>query len=96
MAKSTSTANWQNVDIATMPADIRKAYDAYKAAYTAMKADREAFESAMRSALASAMPKGKRAVFGYNFGKLSLAVVDDEPAKPSAKGAISLADLIRK
>ena len=39
---------------------------------------------------------GKRAVFGYNFGKLSIAIVDDD--KPAAKpsSAVSLASLIKR
>lgn len=96
MAKIEAKADWHNVDIDSLPKTIRDEYDAYKRSYAEMKAAREAFESAMRTALASATPAGKRLAFGYNFGKLSLAIVDAAPAKsPSAK-AISLADLCKR
>lgn len=88
MAKSPTTANWQTLDPASLPAPVAKQYANYKSAYVEMKAERTAFEEAMRQ-LAPA-PAGKRLVFGYNFGKLSVALVDDDakPAKPS--GTLSL------
>lgn len=88
-------ANWQNVNVETLPTDIREAYDSYKEAYKDMKACRDEFETALRSALASHTPKGKRLAIAYNFGKLSVAIVDDEQRRAPAK-SISLADLVRR
>lgn len=88
MAKSPSTANWQTIDPATLPTQIAKQYANYKAAYVEMKAERKAFEDAVIAMLT--IPTGKRAVFGYNFGKLSLALVDDEAKPATAKGSLSL------
>lgn len=82
-------ADWQTLDPATLPAPIAKQYARYKEAYLEMKAERNAFEQAMRD-LAPA-PAGKRLVFGYNFGKLSVALVDDTGTTvTSAKPALSL------
>jgi len=93
MAKAASTANWQTIDIETLHPETREMYDAYKAAYVEMKRIRSGFEAHISDQLA--LPKGKRVVFGYNFGKLSLAIVDDD-AKPKATStAVSLSTLRR-
>jgi hypothetical protein len=56
-----------------------------------MKEARNNFEQSMASAVE--LPEGKRLVFGYNFGKLSVAVVEDD--KPKAKaGAQSLSSYL--
>lgn len=91
MAKS--ELSWNNVDVTTLPADVRKAYDAYKASYAAMKDARNAFEKLAASKVDA--PKGHRVVFAYNFGKLSVALapIDDKPAK--AATGISLSALTR-
>lgn len=75
-------ANWVNVEIDTLGEDSLNAYNAYKAAYKRMKEYREAFEASMADK--AELPEGKRLVFGYNFGKLSVAVVEDDRkvAKP--------------
>lgn len=76
-------ANWVNIDIDTLDEGRRVAYDAYKLAYKQMKAQREVFEQAMGEDI----PQGQRMIFGYNFGKLSVAVVEDDRkvAKPKAQ-----------
>ncbi len=95
MATQKRDANWINIDLATLSTEQRKAYEAYKAKYAEMKAQRETFEALISKAIAP--PSGKRVVFGYNFGKLSLAVVDDDAkAKRPALTGASLADLIRR
>jgi len=83
MAKATrSDAVWTVIDADTLADEQRFAYDEYKAKYRLMKEAREHFENHMQSAVE--LPAGKRLVFGYNFGKLSVAVVDDD-RKPTAK-----------
>lgn len=89
MAKSELT--WTEIDPETLPAAQAAAYAEYKALYRKMKAAREAFEESF----APAAPDGKRFVFGYNFGKLSIALADEDkrgrkPAQPKA----SLADFL--
>lgn len=75
-------ANWVNIDIDSLSGEQLDAYKAYKDAYRTMKASREAFENIMGRNI----PQGQRMIFGYNFGKLSVAVVEDDRkvAKPKA------------
>lgn len=95
MAKqATSNAVWTQIDTETLPHATGSLYLQYKSAYTAMKAARETFEKHLTAQLT--IPQGKRAVFGYNFGKLSIAIVDDTAPKAKATSAVSLASLIRR
>lgn len=92
MAKQEAT--WINIDIETLGETERKAYDAYKASYQAMKAARSQFEQGLEASAKLAV--GTRMIFGYNFGKLSVAVVEDDRkvAKPKATTQ-SLAEFLR-
>ena len=62
-------------------------YEASKAAYRRYKTERDEFELAMQSAFASKMPAGMELKFGYNFGKLSIAVgpITERKAQPKAE-----------
>ena len=93
MAKANSDAQWIEIDPTTLGADIGAAYAMYKDQYKVMKECRLAFETMVSDG--AGLPTGKRIVFGYNFGKLSMAVVDDDrkPAK-STPAKQSLADYI--
>lgn len=93
MAKDT-TANWQVVDTNSLPSTISALYHDYKAAYAEMKREREEFEAALREAVPT--PDGKRLAIAYNFGKLSVAMVDDDKKASTAKGSVALSDLIRR
>lgn len=94
MAKaSTTTATWMQIDTASLPTPIAKQYTRYKESYAEMKAERKAFEDAITAQLA--IPSGKRAVFGYNFGKLSIAIVADDAKPKSTSSAVSLASLLK-
>lgn len=95
MAKD-SNVQWSVINTETLPADISAAYKSYKSAYAAMKDARDEFEIALRTALRPSTPKGKRLAIAYNFGKLSVAIVDDDRKSTSAKSAISLADLAKR
>lgn len=77
-------ANWVEIDPSTLHDYEAQAYAGYKQAYKDMKTAREVFESRMQAA--AGLPEGKRLVFGYNFGKLSVAIVDDDrkPVKAQA------------
>lgn len=91
MAKSEAT--WTEIDPRTLDDGLEKAFDAYKASYRQTKALREAFEAAMREQ--AALPEGQRLVFGYNFGKLSVAVVEDtSKPKAPAKPKLSLGEYL--
>lgn len=93
MAKQPATATWTQIDTNTLPTPIAKQYANYKSAYVEMKAERKAFEDAITALLT--IPTGKRAVFGYNYGKLSIAIVDATAAPKSTSSATSFASLIK-
>lgn len=86
-----SEAVWQDIDLDTLSDEQRAAYEAYKVAQRQAAALRKGFEDTMQAGL----PEGKRLAFGYRFGKLSAAVVEDDrkAGKPKAK-ATSLADFL--
>lgn len=83
-------ANWVTIDVETLSDVQQMAYDEYKTSYRKMKANREAFEAEM----SAGVPAGKRMVFGYNFGKLSVALVDDDRKAKAKATTASLADFL--
>ena len=73
-----------------LPTDIAASYQAYRDAYAKAKKAREVFECDMT--IAASLPATQRLVFGYNFGKLSIAIVaNDKPAPKPTTQANSLA-----
>lgn len=89
--KGTKDATWVGIDVDTLSVEQRRAYDAYKDAYRVMKDNRGAFERMM----AVGVPQGQRMIFGYNFGKLSVAlVVDDAKASKPKQATVSLVDYL--
>lgn len=87
-----STANWLNVSLDDLSVTARREYEEYKTSYRIMKENRERFEGTM--AKDNPVATGQRLVFGYNFGKLSLAVVADDQPRKQAKPKQSLADFL--
>lgn len=93
MAIERKALAWSEVDVDSLTDDQRAKYDAYKAAYRVAKAKKEEFEAFMQEIA----PEGKRLVFGYNFGKLSVAIDDAQAAKPKASAkAVPLSQLIAR
>jgi hypothetical protein len=91
MAKDRSELKWVEINVDSLDEAQRMAYDEYKAIYRKMKEAREYFEAEMQSLA----PDGKRLVFGYNFGKLSVAVADKVEVKAKASGPQSLGDYLK-
>ena len=88
-----SEAQWADIDVNTLSVEAQVAYNEYKEAQRKAASLRQAFEDCVTGALE--LPVGKRMVFGYRFGKLSAALVEDDrkAAKPKqVKG--SLADFL--
>lgn len=82
---------WQN-DV-TLPTELQAKYEAYKVAYRAAKALREAFEGATVAAFKPHIPAGSTLAFSYNFGKLGVAIAPERKAKTQPKATqISLSD----
>lgn len=94
MAKRESNAVWIEIDPTTLSAEVKKDYDSYKEEYRLAKIAREAFEESMRASVE--VPAGKRLVFGYNFGKLSVAIVEDDGKRSgTTKSAMSLSAFMK-
>jgi hypothetical protein len=86
-------AEWTELDPATLTPALRAAYAAYTDQRRIAAAAKSAFETAMSAA--ASVPPGARLVFGYNFGKLSIAIVaDDAKGKRTSKQAQSLSDFL--
>ena len=83
--------DWTNINVDSLDQEHQDNYAAYKAAYALMKEAKTEFENTMNAK--AGLPQGKRLFFGYNFGKLSLAIGNDD-AKPQAKGTPSLAQFL--
>lgn len=81
MAKT--DADWLTIDATTLSPELAEAYAQYKASYKLMKEARQAFEQSMADG--AGLAEGKRLIFGYNFGKLSIAVVEDDRKPAKAK-----------
>lgn len=93
MAKTDSNLVWSTIDPETLDTQSRKLYAAYKAAREAAKDAKDAFEESVRDR--ADVPKGKRLVFGYNFGKLSAALANDDSKPKADKNAGSLSDFLK-
>lgn len=90
---ATKELEWTQLDPASLSPALRAAYDAYRDAARHAESLRKTFEASMTNAIDPL--DTEKVVFGYRFGKLSLAIAPaDKPRKPSA--AVSLADFIGK
>lgn len=86
-------AVWQDIDVSTLSDTAQIAYEDYKTAQRKAASLRAEFEQAVIDGLP--IPTGKRMVFGYRFGKLSAALVeDDRKAKKATQARGSLADFM--
>lgn len=90
MAKHSSDAQWVTIDPETLHDHAKQAYSEYKIAYRVMKEQRERFETLMQAGV----PEGSRMVLGYNFGKLSAAIVPDDRKPKAVKSTQSLAEFL--
>lgn len=95
MAKN-EQLNWVDMDVDALGEKAKGAYEAYKTAQRAAAELRTQFEKLMNeNAQADGLPKGKKLVFGYRFGKLSAAIVDAEEVKAKpAQAKMSLSDFL--
>ncbi len=71
-------------------------YENAKQAYREYKACRNIFEQTMQDAFSGKLPSGMELKFGYNYGKLSIAVgpVTERKAQPKAESE-SLGDWLQ-
>jgi hypothetical protein len=88
---ATSTNQWTEINTRTLPVEVKTFYADYIDAQDEATKARKAFEAALLPLLKA--PKGKKIAFGYKWGKLSIALVDD--TGPSSKGALDLSTLLK-
>lgn len=69
-----SELKWTTVDVSKLGGELQMQYNGMKALYRQYAAAKAEFESAMQAAFGDKLPGGKELKFGYNFGKLSIAV----------------------
>lgn len=69
-----ANSDWQTVEVSKLPAEIQEFYADAKGVYKEYKLAKGIFESEMQALFADKMPEGCELKFGYNFGKLSVAV----------------------
>lgn len=81
-APKSDNLDWKTLDVDSLPADLRKLYDAWRDLSDQAKAAKAAFTDEMREAVVA--PEGKQFVLGYLYGKLSFAFA---PIKAKAKPA---------
>ena len=92
--KAEAKVEWIEIDPSTLNANATAAYAKLRSANEAAALARKAFEACLTAEIDPAA--GEKVIFGYRFGKLSLAIAPDD-AKPSAsRKAISLADFKAK
>lgn len=79
--------NWINVNIDALGATLKRKYQALKEAQQKAKAAREEFETAflVESKKAGKIEAGESLKYGYNFGRLAVAIVDEEETKGTKK-----------
>lgn len=86
--------NWQQIDADSLKGNTAKAYDAYVEARKAAKAKKDDFEALCRVDLVKAevVPEdeAERIVFGYSFGRLSVALAPEKAKKAKPANLISL------
>jgi len=95
MTAKTDSLSWRNIDPNTLPTGLSALYEEYKATQRIAAAARDAFESAFTEM--AEVPASQTMLFGYRFGKLSIAI-SDEPrkAKSTAPAALDFASLLKR
>jgi hypothetical protein len=95
MATPTPDLIWRNVETDDIPVTALELYNSYKTLQRQAAAAREAFEAAFALALAITPTDPRRIVFGYKFGKLSIAIAPNDKPKPTPKRTTStLSDFV--
>lgn len=80
-----SSSEWLEINPSTLPAETASAYAEMKTAYRKYAEMKKSFEAKMQQDFADQLAPGRELKFGYNFGKLSIAIGearDRREAKP--------------
>lgn len=85
MTKRENDAVWTQIEVGSLSTAQQAAYGEYKRLYAQMKEARGTFQASM----AQGVPAGSRMIFGYNFGKLNVAIVADDAKPVKAKASVA-------
>ena len=80
-----ANSDWNEVSVDELHVDLQQLYADSKAAYKVYKARKAEFELAMQAQFVTDVPSGCELKFGYNFGKLSVAIGPRIERKGKAK-----------
>lgn len=96
MPTTTDNLTWRNVDPTDIPPAALALYTEYKALQRQAAAARDKFEAEFSLSLGITPDHAQRIVFGYKFGKLSIAVAPNDKPKPKPRSAqaATLADFL--
>ena len=86
-----ANSDWNEVDVAGLSEQGQSLYIEMKTAYRQYASRKATFEDYMQSTFGGRLPEGQELKFGYNFGKLSIAVGEKRERKV-AKAKASLTD----
>lgn len=93
-AKEEKVLPWQDADVTTFKGATKAAYDDLEKAKDVVQAKREVFQEAFiadaRKKKEDPLPKDKTIRFFERFGKLRVAVDDDDETKPKKLGTFKL------
>src|ERR1700733_2899591 len=89
MATSTDNLSWRNVDTNELAPGPLDRYEVYKALQRQAAQAREAFEAEFSTSMGLTPTSPQRLVFGYKFGKLSIAVAPNDKPKAVPKRTTS-------
>ncbi len=89
---SKDNLDWTEIDIDTLPGDLRKLHDSWHTKAQAAGEARKALEAALTAALAGAgiVPDGYAPIFSYRWGKVSMALKDASAVKSTSNGKAKL------
>ena len=73
--------NWTNVNPANLSTELQNRYAQMKEAYKVYAQRKGEFEQAMQAEFGGKLSADKELKFGYNFGKLSIAIGDKRPER---------------
>ncbi len=86
--------DWTTIDPATLTVEDQQRYAEMKRIYRQYAATKRAFEDGLQEAFAEQLPNGSELKFGYNFGKLSVAVGPAKERKQAKQATRTLTDML--
>lgn len=86
--KRQDNLTWLDMDAADLPKSVAAQYKAYKVAQAAASKERQAFADLLNLAAhkSGSLPEGKTLLVSHVFGKLRVAIADEQATTEKAQG----------